>query len=200
LIWFGLSQQTRFLLPVLPFLSVISAWVIMGLVRKGRLLKYTVVLVVGLFLLFGAGLNLVYNSQFLPVVFGLEPEDQFLAEKAWFYEDTKYINENTPKDSRLLVDLRGTYYLDRDFLTWGYVNVDGDPQATLDELRRYGITHIFVARESRLRQLDGIRKDLRLIRVNQTTVLHHRTLGRDAREFNTHLFEIRRATHNTIGA
>ena len=199
-IWFCLSQQTRFLMPVLPLSSIVSAWVILKLMRSGRLLRYTVALVVGLFLLFGTALNLFYNAQFLPVVFGLEPEEEFLAKNAWFYEDTRYINENVPEESRLLVDLRGTYHLDRDFLTWGYVKIDEDPTTTLDELRRHGITHIFVARESRLRQLDGIRDNLTLIRVNHTTILGHRTLRRGAREYDTHLFEVKRAEGKATGA
>ncbi|MFH1314582.1 MAG: hypothetical protein ABIJ00_15350 [Candidatus Eisenbacteria bacterium] len=199
-VWFSQSQQIRFLLPVLPFLSVIAAWVIVDLLGKGRFLKYTVAVVVGLFLLFGTGLNLIYNSQFLPVVFGLQPEDEFLAEKTWFYEDTKYINENIPEDSKVLADLRGTYYLDRDFVPWGYVEVGEDPRAALEALGRHGITHIFVAHQNRLRQLDVIRDNLTLIRTSQTTVLGHRTFWRDPKAVTTHLFEVKRTAHHAMGA
>ncbi len=61
----------------------------------------------------GAGGAFAYAADTAPVVFGVEAREHYLARNAELYEDMAWMNRSLPPDARVLVTVRGTYYLDR---------------------------------------------------------------------------------------
>ena len=70
----------------------------------------------------GLGINLRFHAGTVPVVLGLEDEDDYLQRRLsqpdlhfYWYRDFQYINRNLPPTSKILIwDTRG-FYLDRDY-------------------------------------------------------------------------------------
>jgi hypothetical protein len=175
-VWFYTSQQTRFLLPILPLLALLCSIAASTLLRADRFLRTAVVVMVGLALTFGTLVSLFYDWQFLPVVFHLESRDSFLSRKTWFYDEIKWMNQHLPSDAR--VSMLGTmpYYLDREYAM------------TLADVR--GFDYVFCAGECSLSQVTG----LELIRQTQAVVPLSRTLNKGTLTMPTFLWRIQEAS------
>ena len=87
----------------------------------------------------------------VPVVFGAQSRDDYLTQNlGGLYTVSQYINENLPKDAKIIMyqEVRG-YYIDRDYL-WGNpehhdmipYDTFKTPDDLLNGLRKIGVTHI----------------------------------------------------------
>jgi hypothetical protein len=117
-IWLLGSQQSRFLLPLFPSLSLLTASVILGLVDRVKRPAVGRVFAVGLV----AGLlsaTLVYQLLYfvqvkpLEVIVGTESADAFLQRNLHDYQALNYINTQLPATARVMFlwDSQG-YYCD----------------------------------------------------------------------------------------
>ena len=145
--WFTTYQQTRYLVPVLALLMIPAAYAFWQMTGNRWTRWVATGVLTSTFVLF-IGYNVIFNAQFVPVVFGSESRDDFLADKVSFYDDIRWVNRNLPDDSLLLFYHQKSYYLEQDFLRsdanlW---EVDGvsTPDDLLDLLQERGITHVFV--------------------------------------------------------
>lgn len=168
--WVNSSQQFRFLIPMLPFLSVATAYAFAEgvLAASSRWFKSIAWLVFGACLLTNVFRELSYlNYTFKPfnVIMGLESKEDYLARQyADFYPITQYANETLPPDAKILFigETRG-YYADRLFIA----NTAEDKTAIVElthqsrdagdlreRLRVLGVTHIIFNRRegTRLQQ------------------------------------------------
>jgi hypothetical protein len=138
LLWLLISDNARFLLPVLPLAALACASVVAAVERFGPLGKTVVrsVLLVGL--TWGM-LRAVWGAApAFPVVAGLESRPAYLTRRVWIYEDVAWINARLPLDARVLVTNRETYYVERHV-----VGLSSRLAAELPQgLRRERITHI----------------------------------------------------------
>lgn len=158
LIWFFvIVQRGRHLLPALGVLSVLIGGGMAALWSNQQFWARAVV-VTGLAfpLLFGLGVNGVYNLQFVPVVVGAQAEDDYLRTKLSFYEDVEWINEHLPTDARIMVlDRSVNYYLEVDYfgasplsqavLDWQQIE---DVHQLRERLAELSVTHVLVDMES----------------------------------------------------
>jgi len=156
--WAITTQDLRFLLPVYPALSVITAYILYQIanLRLRRLpwdffVRATVISV----LLISLGLQLLRTLLTLgnpfPVILGLESADTYLRYGLDDYAVTQYVNKNLSEQSRLLLigDKRG-YYLQREYIPdatnniwWGYlVPLGSSQEGILTLLQRWEISHI----------------------------------------------------------
>ena len=149
-IWFGLTQQSRYLLPAFAILAVIVAAVAYSdeRFRITRIALYAVFAAMGVF---GVLTLLPAVESAAPVVFGSETRDAYLARTLPIYPAEKWINENTPAKARIALfgDTRG-FYLDRDYVwadpghnkrfTRGFASPDG----FVGYLKSQGITYAMV--------------------------------------------------------
>ncbi|MBN1146694.1 MAG: glycosyltransferase family 39 protein [Anaerolineales bacterium] len=154
-VWAVGTHQTRYLLPLFPALSLLSAYVLVGLASKFKKTYLARILVLGL--VFGMlATTLVYSALFfvmvrpLGVIVGLESKDAFLRRVIPLYEVTKYLETNLPPEARVMMlwDGRG-YYCDERCLPdvtqsqWTYL-VSGaqsvDEAASL--LRQRNVSHL----------------------------------------------------------
>ncbi len=155
--WAISAQQTRFLLPLFPALSILAAYVLVLL--AGRLSR-----MLGRALLRGLGFGmlavaLVYSLLFLAdvrplgVIVGAESRDAFLSRKLHLYPALQVIQTELPTEARvwMLWDGRGYYcdqrcVVDVDQSQWTQVAMHSwDVQQTARELRQRGATHLLVS-------------------------------------------------------
>jgi len=206
--WAITTQDLRFLLPIYPALSVVTAYVLYQIANlKSRRLPWdffvhaTVISV----LLISLGLQLLITLLTLgnpfPVILGLESADAYLRHSLNDYAAIKYVNQNLPEKSRLLLigDKRG-YYLQRDYIPdatnniwWGYLEpLGGSEEGILALLQSWGVSHILLSEVDvawlLLWDKEGrIEEGMRLFFAFKER--HLREIYRDRSDF--HVYEIR---------
>jgi hypothetical protein len=159
--WFNSSPQSRFLIPILPCLSLAAAYGVEQLAsvswRWLRIAGYIVL--IGMFLTNIAWELMYIHTFFNPfaVIAGLESRDEYLSRQLPdLYPITKYANDTLPPDAKILYlgESRG-YYADRSFIAnTGHdrsiiveiVHQAATPDELLIRLRTLGITHIIFNR------------------------------------------------------
>lgn len=149
-IWFALTQQSRYLIPAFAILAVIIAAVAYA-DERFRLTRIALFVVFGATALFGVLVTGFMVSDTAPVVFGSETKDHYLARTLPIYPAEKWINENTPPKAKVALfgETRG-FYLDRDYVwaDWGHNKRFTRNFASVDEfvsyLKRQGITYAMV--------------------------------------------------------
>jgi hypothetical protein len=137
LFWLFSSQQLRYLLPILPLLSIAMVY---AAEMSGEKLRNTALLSIAVA---GAAAMLVSVAWFaqrapLRVVLGGETRDAFLTRNIDYYPYYQYLNTETPLDSKVwLINMRrDTYNLDRpavsDYLfeDWTLRNMVWDARST----------------------------------------------------------------------
>lgn len=149
--WFLRYQHSGYLSFMWPELALVAGIVAVLLAQFGRVALTAVCAAILVYLPVGLGTALVFNSQFIPVVLGLQARSNFLAERVYYFEDIQWTNQNLPEDSRLLyMPLQAFYYLDRDYLVahanyQGFLDYELYSSSTefLADLCSRGVTHIF---------------------------------------------------------
>lgn len=145
--WFFMMQNTRYLLPALAIMIPAVAYAaeitktqrIMAIIA-GATAIYTVLV---LFMLTGSS---------IPVAVGAMPAKTYLENTTDVYRVSQFINENTPKDSKvaLLGETRG-FYLDRDYVWADPMNNPaipydrmGSPTDLIGWLKVHGISYVII--------------------------------------------------------
>jgi hypothetical protein len=133
------------LLLTLPLSVVVSE-----LVMLRASVRRTAFAAVGVAVGFGVVVNLAYNAQFVPVVFGRQAPSAFVASKTAYFEDIQYANTALPTGSKVLVYPTTDFYFDVPHLNGlpgfqGYVDYLSltTEEALLGRWRALGITHVF---------------------------------------------------------
>ncbi len=151
--WFALTQQSRYLLPILPALCLAAAGVIM---QAGRGLSRLVGAIVGVELMVGLATGLALVGMQMPEVFHIEPRPDYLSRTLNIYPISRQANAVLPKKARLMLlnDTRG-FYLDCDYM-WGIGHHNlippeeqTSPEALSAALRRLGVTHLLLSPDMR---------------------------------------------------
>lgn len=160
--WAFSSQQARFLVPLLPPLSLAAAWSVENLTSARRAepaaparLRRCLLSLVVLALLANLLTIAYYFSSYNPLsyVAGLESRRDYLAKRLDYYELYEFINKNLPRESKIfLVDTGNfTYYLERDYYadfifedhTLGrIVNQARAPEEVRQRFKELGMTHL----------------------------------------------------------
>jgi hypothetical protein len=157
--WFFTAQQARFLIPVLPVLSVLASVGLRELLRAGRAGRWLAPAAAGAALAGGFVIFAVYCAQFVPVVTGFETKEQFLADRTAYYGGIEWLNRETRESDRVLIDFPSPY-LDRPYVVWTPLVVPGSPSAVRrfvrDERLRY-VAVLSVNRPARTRTLTQMR-------------------------------------------
>jgi hypothetical protein len=162
---FYMEQMTRYILPVIPFLSILT---VMGLINminwimklpvRYRKLYVAVVLCIFIGIM---GKNAIYIKNYYHnfgptnYILGKESRDEFITRHNSSYQAIKYINTNTPENARIrLIFLAGRgYYLDRTYDegdSYGIGDVKGlaanarEDKSFQKYLHSLGCTHILV--------------------------------------------------------
>lgn len=124
-IWFAVVQEVRFLVPILPFMSLMAAYALCQWANTSRLVRKVVILLVGftvianLILLasnFARPPGSVPPTKSLAVILGRESRSDYLHRVLASQDMADSINA-LPQSSRvLLLGMSDVYYLDREYI------------------------------------------------------------------------------------
>jgi hypothetical protein len=151
--WFFLYQNLRFLLPVVPFLSILAAYVVVKFAQnQGRYARW-VYIVIALFLSLQFALCIRHSLSPLKTVLGFEKGSHYLASNERSYEISEYINRSFGQQANILVVDEGhTFFLDtphrRELYYWIYNRYDKrsiDVSRIVSYFRSEGFSHILYA-------------------------------------------------------
>lgn len=149
-IWAAGTQQTRFLLPIFPILSILSSSVLLSIpsMRHRRAIAIglvggaciTAIILQGLYF---------YNVKPLSVIIGQETKNDFLRRNVFIYNAQEFINTKLSSSSKILMPWNGqSYYCrncvpDADQITW-IIIAGSNPkvESIIEKLNHLGISHI----------------------------------------------------------
>ncbi|MBO05629.1 MAG: hypothetical protein CMI58_01060, partial [Parcubacteria group bacterium] len=153
--WFYKFPAVRYILPIIPFLALLSGYVVWAIHNRSKYFGYLIKIIFSIFMVLNFGLCIYYTREEL-VFFskGANVED-YLAKQDRTSKIFQYINKNTPPTSKvLLVNEIRNFYLDRGHIREFYYRTQDKYQlkkidAILDDLEIKGITHILYAESMR---------------------------------------------------
>ncbi|MEW6738678.1 MAG: glycosyltransferase family 39 protein [Nitrospirota bacterium] len=144
-IWFFTYQQPRYALPLIALLGIPAA-VVYVYAKQYRMAHVVATALILCSFALTLSLNILFNIQFLSVVAGRQPVQDFLADKVSFYEDMTWVNSHLPSDRNLLVCFEKTFYIDGRVIRWdrNFWNYNAVPSNFVEQLRNRKVTHIFL--------------------------------------------------------
>jgi hypothetical protein len=150
-LWFAMSQNGRYLLPILPGLCAGAG---LAAARLAARRGVTRIAASGAYAAaLGASLltSMVLTAPVARAAVGLEPRRDFLARVSPVYGIAEWVNANTPETARIMVlgDEPRMFYLDRDFLLGNHASIFtagelNNTDAFLGALRRLKVTHVLI--------------------------------------------------------
>jgi hypothetical protein len=150
-IWFALTQNGRYLVPVLPGLSACAGAAAARLLTRGRLLSSAAALVLALSFLAGVVPAYLLAAPAARVALGLESEAHYLMRASPTYRLFHAVEQATPPSARIMLfgDEPRTYYLNRDCLLGDHAELFSQAAlasgpAFLAALERMGVTHLLL--------------------------------------------------------
>jgi len=150
-LWFVLTQNGRYLIPIVPGLSACAGASADRLLSRGRLCGAAAAVVLLLGLCGGLLTHWWLTQPVARVALGLEPQDRYLTASLPIYRMCAYINETTPPTAKILVfgDEPRMFYLDRSFLLGDHSEIvtqadRASPDAFLRKTRALGVTHLLL--------------------------------------------------------
>lgn len=185
IVWFlpGLSQRTRFLLPIYPLVAIaMTVAAVRYCQSKERLqLFWTSIAVVLIVQLGGAAL---YSQNYLRKVISAESNAKFLDRNVVGYSTVQWINENI-ETGKIYTPERQTIFLFDLPVYYGHQNADptldwrlSTPiKAQHDSLTKLGVTHLLLVTSELTERLEAHGSCFELVRTFERKMILSRTLG-----------------------
>lgn len=162
-IWFLLTQNGRYLIPILPGLAACAGLAAARLLGRGGVTAGAAAVALLLGLPAGLFPEMVLAADAARVAVGLESEDTYLSRTSPIYRTLEAVNRATPNGSKIIVlgHEPRMFYLERDYMLGNHAEIfdEGElasPEAFLAALREREVTHVLldaaVAEDVRLRR------------------------------------------------
>lgn len=153
--WATGSQQVRFLLPIFPLLSIITA-VVLGEIGSPHIQRVLLAGLVGGMIVATVIYQGIYISTVKPfgVILGKESKEDFLSRSVPVFEADQFIRNNLRSDAQVMQLWNGeTYYCGKqclqlaDSLSWTRMVkiANGDVTRVRDSLRKMEVTHLLLS-------------------------------------------------------
>ncbi len=156
IIYIVAGRDMAFIYFLMPVLSIITAYIIVNLYGQKKYFYHFVMAVffIGLFINFNLIMGSTKSYGNIYFTLGLESREEHLKNNLPGYSVFRYINENTPAESVILIagETR-TFYIERP-VVGGDVFIDnpildmirrhGTPEGFLEEIQEMNITHILI--------------------------------------------------------
>jgi 4-amino-4-deoxy-L-arabinose transferase-like glycosyltransferase len=149
--WFFKFPAVRYLLPNIPFLALLSGYIVWSMNGWSKKLGGVTKVVLVVFLIINLGLCMYYNKDEMAFFMRGANVDKYLAKQDRSSAVYQYINKNTPSTSKiLLLGETRTLYLDRENIREIYYRIYDkyhlkDIIEIIDDLKSKGITHVLYA-------------------------------------------------------
>ncbi|MCL6519317.1 MAG: glycosyltransferase family 39 protein [Armatimonadetes bacterium] len=150
--WFFLMQSARYMMGILPLLSIAVGAAVAKANTDWKITRHIVNMFVAGCILVGLYPAAVMGYWCGPVVFGLEPFEEYLSRSLDVYDAENFINTSTPRNSKIILydEVRG-FYLDRTYIWGNPGHHEMIPYRTfktgdqlVDWLRSQGFTHALI--------------------------------------------------------
>lgn len=178
--WEALHQVTRYLLFVLPFAAVLTGIAAVALwERRRRARTYLGAVAVVTVIPFVAIAGL-FTWRIGPGALGIENTPTFVQKQTGTYDAFHWLDENLPKQGRLLLGIRDAYWLNRpnaifDVTLFNYRQKTPD---TIARMRRYDIRYLAFFNGQLPTPLEPVRQQFHLLARLDVPFVTSRTLGR----------------------
>jgi len=150
-VWFGLTQNGRYLMPILPGLCACAGLAASRLLDRPWRTGPAVVVALFLGLLSGLYPAAALAAPAVRVVAGAEAESAYLTRNSQIYPMLTAVSMATPTDARILVlgDEPRLFYLDREYLLGNHTEIFtsqdlAGADALLNAFDRLGVTHLLL--------------------------------------------------------
>lgn len=160
-LWWPYAQNIRYLVMILPWLSLASAYTISMLPRRlpRPSLRFAIGVIVALFCLVGIGLQwgflLLLREGVFPFLLGQLSREAYLDANLLAYRAIRFMNDHLPMDARLLaIGEQRVYYLQRAVIpddsheNWfDLLAMQGTLPRVAQYLQSLGITHVWISQD-----------------------------------------------------
>lgn len=150
--WFILMQHSRYLIPIIPLLSVLAAEGVSAANENLRIGRHAANSFVAFCIILCLIPGFILGQTVLGAVTGQMPPDEYLSKTLDVYDAEKYINDNLPQNAKIVLfdEVRG-FYLDREYI-WGNPNhhelIPWNQLTTgenmVDWFREHDFTHVLI--------------------------------------------------------
>lgn len=115
--WFFMMQYSRYLITIIPIVSIIAGYGVCMAASKLKMSKYALYGFLMLCILMGILNGYLFSRESAKAAIGIEKPENFLARTLDVYPAEAWINENTPQNARVAVfDEVRCFYLDREYI------------------------------------------------------------------------------------
>ena len=178
-LWFGAMHQiTRYLLPIMPVITLLAA---MGLVRlTGDGTRRRIVIVAAsLCLLPWLAISAVVSRQLLPGALGIETSPAFVQRLTGSYDAFHWLDTHLPAGGRVAVGSQGLYWLERPYvrLSIPLFGPAENPSQLTERLRSYDVRYVALVDGVIPPSLVFVQPELRQIAVLPFADVTSRALG-----------------------
>jgi 4-amino-4-deoxy-L-arabinose transferase-like glycosyltransferase len=150
-IWFSLTQNGRYLVPILPGLSACAGAAAARLLQRRWLLSSAAALVLGLSFVSGLVPAYMLAAPAARVALGMESQTDYLMRASPTYRLFHEVQQATPPSARIMLfgDEPRTFYLNRDCLLGDHAEIFSredvaSAPAFVAALERMGVTHLLL--------------------------------------------------------
>lgn len=195
--WFWLAQVSRFFYPALPFLALLVTSGMHLSNRQGKKNPVLIFFLAAVFLL-NTAMLLFHTREAWAIFSGRETKEAFLLKRERSYPMAKFVNENLPRDAKILnAEEVRMFYFDRTLVResgyranakYGQAH-NGDE--AIEYLKQDGFTHILTSQFGK-KQTKGAQEWIRAAhRDRKVAELHHSKFQeRNGREVDYSLYRI----------
>ena len=149
--WFFKFPAVRYILPIIPFLALLSGYIVWAIDNRSKYFGYLIKTVFSVFLVLNFGLCFYYNREELVFFSTGANVENYLAKQDRSSKIFQYINKHTPPTSKiLLVNEIRNFYLDRSHIRESYYRKNdeyhlNEIEEIITDLKSKGITHVMYA-------------------------------------------------------
>ena len=150
-IWFGLTQNGRYLIPILPGLSACAGLAAARLIERRGIAAAAATVALAVGLLAGVYPTVLLAAPAARVALGLESRSEYLARVSETYRTFTAVERATPPDAKIFIlgDEPRTFYLRRSYVLGNHAEIFSSEDlasagALLDALTGMGVTHLLI--------------------------------------------------------
>ena len=179
-LWFELMLEIpRYLVPVLPFAATLAAYALVVLWRDGGGRKALAVAVAAVSVLPFAAMTGVFAVRLLPGAVGAESTPHFVQRLTGTYDAFRWLDRNLPPQGRVLLGVRGPYWLRRPYAVYDLplFGVDDPTPVIVQRMRDYNVRYLAFFEGELPAPLRPLRGRLQRIAVLEVPYVTSRTLG-----------------------
>jgi 4-amino-4-deoxy-L-arabinose transferase-like glycosyltransferase len=178
--WETMHQVTRYLLPILPFATLLAALAGVALWDRGRRARLALGAVAVVTLVPFVAIAGLFTWRIGPGAVGIQNTSTFVQKQTGTYDAFHWLDVHLPAKGRVLLGIRDAYWLNRpyaifDVPLFNYRQLTSD---TVARMRKYDVRYVAFLNGQLPTPLEPVRRQFHLIARLDVPFVTSRTLGR----------------------